>query len=231
MSKRWLLLICVLIAGLFLGGPAAVGPATRATGADTKPADDPASKSFFAQHCQACHAGAKPKGKFRLDSLTQDFDDKANRERWLAVLEQVKNGTMPPKERPRPQAKDIATLTEWIGGRVATGETARNAAQGRVAMRRLNRAEYLNTVRDLLAVDIDLKDLLPIDDASSGFDNSAEALHVSSYLMENYLEAADRVLEAAIAGGPKPQTNKMFKNFLRNFGECRSIGVERGSVA
>ncbi|MEK6263051.1 MAG: DUF1592 domain-containing protein, partial [Planctomycetota bacterium] len=65
-----------------------------------------------------------------------------------------------------------------------------------------------NTGRDLLGLDVDLKDLLPIDDAASGFDNSAEALHVSSYLMENYLEAADRVLDAAIAGGPKPQTNK-----------------------
>lgn len=58
----------------------------------------------------------------------------------------------------------------------------------------MNRAEYQNTVRDLLDVEVDLKDLLPIDDASSGFDNSAEALHVSSYLMENYLEASRAAL-------------------------------------
>src|SRR6478736_2596443 len=75
-------------------------------------------------------------------------------------------------------------------------------------MRRLNRAEYTNTVRDLLAVDVELNDLLPEDTSSSGFDNSAEALHVSSYLMDGYLEAADRVLDAAIAGGPQPWITK-----------------------
>src|SRR5438477_523657 len=65
-----------------------------------------------------------------------------------------------------------------------------------------------NTVRDLLGVNVDLKDLLPIDTSTNGFDNNAEALHVSSYLMENYLEAADRVLDAAIANGPRPTTIK-----------------------
>ena len=85
----------VLIAGIVALGLAATGPA-RAAEADP-------SKAFFAQHCQACHTGAKAKGKFRLESLTQDFSDKANRERWQAVLEQVESGTMPPQEKPRPQ--------------------------------------------------------------------------------------------------------------------------------
>ena len=101
-------------------------------------------------------------------------------------------------------AKDIAALEEWVNGRVAAAEAARNAAQGRVPMRRLNRAEYENTVRDLLGVELDLKDLLPPDTSANGFDNAAEALHVSSFLMEQYLEAADRVLDAAIVNGPKP---------------------------
>ena len=73
-------------------------------------------------------------------------------------------------------------------------------------LRRLNRAEYANTVRDLLGVEVDLKDLLPLDTSTNGFDNSAEAMHVSSYLMETYLEAADRVVDAAIANGPRPWT-------------------------
>ena len=195
--------VSVLLAGIGLCGLLAFGPTARTAYPDTKPLDEPA-KSILAQHCQTCHAGAKPKGNFRLDSLTQDFNDKANRERWLAALEQVKNGTMPPKETPRPPAKDVATLSDWINGKVAAGEAARNAAQGRVAMRRLNRAEYMNTVRDLLGVDLDLKDLLPQDEVANGFDNSAESLHVSSFLMEQYLEAADTVLDAAIVNGPKP---------------------------
>jgi len=184
--------------------------ATCASGAEAKPDADPV-RPFFAQHCQVCHEGTKPKGNFRLESLSHDFDDEANRERWLTVLEQVKEGTMPPAEKPRPAAKDVETLAGWISERTAAAEAARGAAVGRVVLRRLNRAEYENTVRDLLAVDVDLKDLLPVDTSTTGFDNSAEALHVSSYLMDAYLEAADRVLNAAIAGGPRSTTiNKRF---------------------
>ena len=73
-------------------------------------------------------------------------------------------------------------------------------------MRRLNRVEYENTVHDLLGVDVDLKDLLPPDASAHGFDNAAEALHVSSFLMERYLDAADAALHAAVADGPRPET-------------------------
>jgi mono/diheme cytochrome c family protein len=194
--------IYMLIAGLVscLG---AVGPTARTAEPDPKPSADPA-RPFLTQHCKACHSGDKPKGKFRIDSLTGDFNDKTNRERWLAALEQVKSGAMPPEGKPRPPEKDVAALAEWINGRVTAAEAARNAAQGRVPLRRLNRAEYENTVRDLLGVDLDLKELLPPDTVVNGFDNGAEALHVSSFLMEQYLEAADKVLDAAIVNGPKP---------------------------
>jgi mono/diheme cytochrome c family protein len=166
-------------------------------------ADAPGLK-LMGQYCRECHSGEKPKGDFRIDSLTQDFNNKANRERWLAVSEQLKAGTMPPKAKPRPPAKEAAALTEWIRGRVEAVEGARGTTQGRVPMRRLNRAEYENTVRDLLGVDLDLKEVLPPDVSVNGFDNGSEALHVSSFLMEQYLEAADKVLDAAIVNGPKP---------------------------
>ena len=188
---------------LVAGGLGTIGPAPRAVGADAKPADDPA-RPFFARHCQSCHTGPKSKGDFRLDSLSLDFTDKANQERWLTVLEKLKSGAMPPMEKPRPPAPEVRAVSDWISGRVAKAETARSAAQGRVVLRRLNRAEYENTVRDLLGVDVDLKDLLPPDPATNGFDNRAEALHVSSFLMEQYLEAADSVLDLAIANGPRP---------------------------
>ena len=95
-------------------------------------------------------------------------------------------------------------MIDWISERAGTAEIARRAAEGRVVLRRLNRAEYANTVRDLLGVDVDLTDLLPPDTSTSGFDNSAEALHTSSFLMRSYLEAADRVLDEAIANEPQP---------------------------
>ncbi len=184
---------------VLLGGRPALARAAEA--------DGPA-KTFFVTHCQTCHAGTKPKGDFRLESLSPDFGDKANRERWLTVLEQVNTGAMPPKERPRPTAKEIQALSEWVRVRVEKGTAADNASQGRVVLRRLNRAEYENTVRDLLGVDVDLKDVLAPEAATEGFDNRAEALHVSSFLMEQYLEAADAVLDAAIASKPRPTTIK-----------------------
>jgi len=196
---------CVLAVALFLR--ALTGGAACACGADAQSAADP-THPFFAQHCQGCHAGAKPKSDFRLESLTQDFADDANRKQWLKVFEQVKEGTMPPAEKPRPPAKDVQTLAAWISRHVAAAEAAASASRGRVVMRRLNRAEYKNTVRDLLGVDVELDDVLPDDTSTTGFDNSAEALHVSSYLMDGYLEAADRILNAAVAGGPQPGTIK-----------------------
>jgi mono/diheme cytochrome c family protein len=203
MRRNSLTWMGVVLAGVVLGGLWTVRPTTRAAGPDARPADDPA-RQFFAQHCQVCHAGPKPKGGFRLDSLSPDFTDRANRERWLAALEQVKAGTMPPAGKPRPPAPEVQALDNWIAGRVAAAESIRNASRGRVVLRRLNRAEYKNTVRDLLGTDIELDDLLPEDEAANGFDNNAEALHVSSFLMEQYLEAADRVLDTAIVNGPRP---------------------------
>jgi hypothetical protein len=120
MQTGRIFLLTVLVAG----GVGTIGTAPQISGSDAKSSDDPA-RPFFAKHCQTCHAGAKPKGDFRLDSLTSDFNDRANRERWLTVLEQVKTGAMPPKEKPRPAAPDVKTLADWIGGRAAKsgGET------------------------------------------------------------------------------------------------------------
>jgi len=178
-------------------------PAAPGDEENARPFDSEA-RAFLAKHCVACHGAEKPKGKFRVDQLALDFADRANREHWLAVQAQLKTGAMPPKGKARPPEKDAQALQDWINQRVAAAEAARRAAQGRVVWRRLNQAEYQNTVRDLLEVDVDLKELLPVDAAANGFDNNAETLHVSSFLMEQYLEAADRALSVAIANKPKP---------------------------
>src|SRR5262245_58214871 len=161
-------------------------------------------RPFLVRHCLGCHGGEKPKGDFRLDRLAPDFADRPTRERWLAVLKRVEAGEMPPKAKPRPPEKEVLALSNWIRGRSAGADNV----PGRVVLRRLNRVEYENTVRDLLGVDVDLKDLLPADSSADGFDNVGEALHLSSFLMERYLEAADVALNVAIANGPKPKTIK-----------------------
>jgi len=171
------------------------------------PVVDPVAP-FFAKHCLGCHAGKEPKGEFPLDQLKREFESKETREPWLAIVEQLSGGMMPPKEKPRPSAEEIKVVVEWIRARVSAAEAAEAAANGRVVLRRLNRAEYQNTVRDLLGIDVDLKDLLPADAADSGFDNSAESLHVSSFLMASYLDAADHVLDLAVANRPQPNIQK-----------------------
>lgn len=102
--------------------------------------------------------------------------------------------------RPKVNGQNAAS-----GRRVqSTAVTPSKPAQGRVVLRRLNRTEYENTVRDLLGVQVELKELLPPDTSASGFDNVGEALHTSSFLMERYLEAADKALNLAIVNGPQP---------------------------
>lgn len=191
---------CAVVAILGLGAaPLAAG--------DSRPDArhfDEQIRPILARHCLECHGTDKPKGDFRLDKLAPDFADRAGRERWLTVLKRVQAGEMPPKGKPRPPEKEVKALADWITAR----EAARRAAQGRVVLRRLNRVEYENTVRDLLGIEVDLKEMLPQDVSSDGFDNVGEALHVSSFLMEKYLEAADIALSKAIANGPQPPVVK-----------------------
>jgi cytochrome c553 len=173
------------------------------TGTDAPHFNDPA-RPFLAQHCLGCHAGDKAKGKLRLDRLTPNFAHRASREQWLAVQERIKAGTMPPKAKPRPAESEIRDLSDWIDARMDAADAARRAAEGRVVLRRLNRVEYENSLRDLLGVELELKERLPLDSSANGFDNVGAALHVSSFLMERYLEAADAALNVAIANRARP---------------------------
>ena len=171
--------------------------------ADAKLFDDQ-FRPLLVRHCVTCHGGDKPKGKLRLDNLTTDFADAATLARWTAVIERLEAGEMPPKGKPRPPAQDVQALTGWLAPRVAAADAAARAAQGRVILRRLNRVEYENTVRDLLGINVNLKEQLPEDGSADGFDNAGAANHTSSFLMEKYLEAADKALNMAIANRPKP---------------------------
>jgi hypothetical protein len=151
-------------------------------------------RPLLVSHCVPCHGGDKPKGKLRLDNLTPDFADDAAREHWADVIERLKAGEMPPKGKPRPPGKDVEALLGWLAPRVADAGASARAAQGRVVLRRLNRVEYENTVRDLLEIDARLKGQLPEDGSADGFDTASAAHHTSSFLMEKYLEAADTAL-------------------------------------
>ena len=166
---------------------------------------DTQTTAFVTEHCLRCHGEKKAKGDLRLDRLDADLSKPATSARWREILERVRAGEMPPKDEPRPDAAQAQAFVRRLDARLADA-AAKRRAQGRVVLRRLNRTEYENTVRDLLGVETPLKDLLPFDSSSDGFDNIGEALHTSSFLLEKYLEAADTAFNQAIANRPQPKS-------------------------
>lgn len=183
-------------------------------------------RPFLDRHCLECHSGEEPEGDFRLDQLSPQFGDEAARRRWLAIVERVTKGEMPPEEKPRPTEEEIAALTAWVNTEAEAAERAERAAEGRVVLRRLNRVEFENTINDLFGIQLDLQEELPEDGQADGFDNAGAALHTSSFLMERYLEAADKALNEAIANLPRPPL--IHKRML--CGEQRNVQVTQEKV-
>ena len=159
---------------------------------------DTPTVAFIKEHCLRCHGPEKAKGDLRLDQLDADFAKPSTFERWREVVTRVQSGEMPPPKEPRPGAAQVQTVVRQLSARLDEAG-ARQRADGRVVLRRLNRVEYENTVRDLFAVDVRVKEMLPEDAIAQGFDNVGAALNISPVLMERYLEAADAVITAAIA--------------------------------
>lgn len=226
-----LLMIAVFVCGVAWSvaseQPAAAEPALpgKAQTSPIKQFDDQI-RPFLVKHCQECHGTDKPKGNFSVDKLSADFADGTNRERWQKVLKRVRTGEMPPKAKPRPPENEARALFDWIGDRTVAAAAARRTAEGRVVLRRLNRIEYENTVRDLLGVEVSLKDQLPQDGSAEGFDNVGAALHTSSFLMERYLDAADTALNLATANQSRPPTIK--KRF--SLADTRQVKTSKQSV-
>ena len=165
-------------------------------------------KPFLDRHCVGCHGGAKAKGDFRVDDLGPDLAAPKAAGRWEEVMGRVTGGDMPPKGKPRPPADDAARVTEWVAGRLAEAEAARQSAAGEtVAFRRLSRDEYANTIRDLLGVTVDVADPtgLPDDPDWHGFQRIGSVLTLSPAHVEKYLAAAEAALAEALPAGPRPE--------------------------
>jgi mono/diheme cytochrome c family protein len=163
------------------------------------------AREFFQANCVRCHGPAKSKAGLRLDQLAWDPTDEESLARWQEVRDKLLAGEMPPEEEPRPEPRAVEKLCADI--RAAFVALAEDPAQPRV-LRRLNRTQYRNTLRDLLAIDVRLEDptsSFPPDDTLEGFDVLAEGLVMSDFLMRQYLMAARRALDMAIFEGPRPE--------------------------
>ncbi len=185
--------------GLFLAGLALVCgqelcPQARAAEHDT-------TRAFVDQYCVGCHNDKAKVGGLSLSQLDSTHPGD-HAELWEKVLRKLRSGTMPPAGLPRP---DLATYNKVSSSLEAQLDqaAASHPYAGRTSLRRLNRTEYGNTIRDLLALDVDANALLPPDDAAFGFDNISDMLGVSPALQERYLSAAVKV--AALAVGDMRQ--------------------------
>jgi Protein of unknown function (DUF1592)/Protein of unknown function (DUF1588)/Protein of unknown function (DUF1587)/Protein of unknown function (DUF1585)/Protein of unknown function (DUF1595) len=178
-------------------------PAT--TNAPESSAFDTKVKPFLTKSCVMCHNPQLKSGGVDFAAFATPEDVTRDAHTWDAALLKLKTGQMPPPGMPRPEAAEVKAITDWVEKEFARVDEMAPPNPGRVTARRLNRTEYNNTVRDLLAVDIHPADDFPQDDAGYGFDNIGDVLSLSPALLEKYMTAADKVSHAAIFG---PEVSK-----------------------
>jgi mono/diheme cytochrome c family protein len=222
-------LLCVGIAAPLLAQTGSTASKPGAT------ADAVKYRAFLDKYCVACHSNraANPvEGPVNLQSA--GFDELlGHAETWERVLRKLSVRAMPPPGLPRPSEAEYAGFTNWLAASLDRAWEG-HSTPGRYVVHRLNRAEYANAIRDLLAVDIDVTDLLPTDGAEFGFDNIATALKTSPLLLEGYVNAAERVSAMAV-GDPqvKPGTTEhsISREFSQNgYIEGLPLGTTGGTV-
>ena len=171
-------------------------------------------------YCYGCHGNGIKKGGVDLDGLETHEARLHDRELWWGVLRNVRAGIMPPADKPQPSVEERRKLEDWIKYQ-AFGIDPADADPGRVTVRRLNRIEYRNTIRDLIGVDYDTTAEFPPDDTGHGFDNNGDVLTLSPLLLEKYLAAASAIIARTVPMVSKvvPQTVVPGSKFRRAEGE------------
>lgn len=166
--------------------------ATRADDFDTQ------VRPVLAKYCFGCHADGANEGSMSFDELFEETDREEINQRWYKVLKQLQGGLMPPPgEDERPSDEESEKIQQWIKY-TAFGLDRSDPDPGRVTIRRLNRVEYRNTIRDLLGVDYDTDANFPADDTGHGFDNIGDVLSVSPLLFEKYVNAATEIIDSTV---------------------------------
>ena len=161
-------------------------------------------QTMFESRCLDCHDADSKKGNLDLTALKPDFGDAGTFGLWLKVHDRIASGEMPPKKKARPEAVEVKAVTAWLAESLVKAERTRLDGESRTGVRRLTRAEYENTVRDLFDLPgLALQSGLPADGSAHGFDKNSDALDISHVNLAKYLEAADKTLDLAIASQPQ----------------------------
>jgi len=183
------------------------------------------------KYCVGCHndrAASPSQAPVNLKTASVE-DLVGNAETWERVLRKLSVRAMPPPGSPRPEEAEYAGFTNWLAASIDRAWEGKSNP-GRYVVHRLNRAEYANAVRDLLAVDIDVSDVLPTDGAEYGFDNIATSLKTSPLLLEGYVTAAQRVAGMAV-GDPQVRPGTTEHSISREFSQNGYVdGLPLGTV-
>ncbi len=169
---------------------------------------DASVRPFVQRYCLDCHSGSEAERGVQLDKYRTAAAVSEDRATWGKVLKMLRAHKMPPPDSRRPKDKEVDAVSAWLAA--ALGQAGRAGAPdpGRVTIRRLNRAEYTNTIRDLLGVEFNAAADFPSDDVGYGFDNIGDVLTLPPMLMEKYFDAAEQIASKAIAAdkrGDKPE--------------------------
>ncbi|MCE9630551.1 MAG: DUF1592 domain-containing protein [Planctomycetia bacterium] len=157
------------------------------------PADQ---RAFVVAHCGGCHGADEPQANFRIDDLPLAIDSVATAERWQKVLGALNSGEMPPADEPQPEAAAKADFLDVLAKAMVVARKSLADQGGRIAMRRLNRREYRNTLRDLLGVEVDVSDM-PADTSPLSFDTVGASLFMTASQFEQYEAIGRDALAAA----------------------------------
>ncbi len=179
--------------------------------------ENPAAIKFFAGYCIDCHGKSTQEAALDLTSLPWDLKNPDHFRRWLKIHDRIEAGEMPPKVADQPTHGERSKVLKELKTSLIAGELAN--AKNIPRLRRLTRAEYENTIRDLFDMPgIALAGNLPPDGSAHGFDKHPEALDVSHVNIQKYLESADHILNYAIATRPQPPTIQKRRISLVNRG-------------
>lgn len=167
------------------------------------------TRRFLTSHCVSCHSGDQAAGGLDVSTLGDDFSEAEVLRRWVLVHDRVAAGEMPPADAERPDSAKTSSFLCTLAATISSADAARNDT----VLRRLNRHEYQQTVRDLFLTDVQVHGL-PDDSATDGFDTVGEGLAVSAEAMQAYLEAADQVLDAVFGPPTEPKFIRHETNLL-----------------
>lgn len=182
-------------------------------------------RPVLAEHCTQCHNPASPKNRVGFLKAQQAGDLERDRGTWRKVAAHLRNRTMPPTAS-KLSEDDRLFVARWVDERLRTTACALGEQAGTVTLRRLNRREYKNTLRDLFSLEYAAEDIFPADEAGGeGFDNNGETLFVPPMLMERYLEAAQQVLDKVVV------TPALSRNFgVRELAPKRTVEKDKPLV-